>query len=422
MRLIKTHTTYKIYHFLFLALVVFLPIHGRVVPAIIGLIGLNWILELNFMEKYKRIMASTRSKYLLSFGIIYLLYGIGTLYSSQMHGQDGALFNLEVKLSLWVFPLLFATLDFDKLKAGFENRFLYAYVTGCFISVILIFNNAVFSYFKTDSTDVFYYVKLGFVHHPSYLALYLTFAIAVLLTWIFQHLHGNIFKRNSAILLVLIFQLFIILLSSKAGILATVLVYLLMIGFQLIHRGKRSTILITGMLLVSFLISLSFFPASYSRFYSAESALENEPDVDSQDGSVARVMVWRSSLDIIKHHPLFGVGTGDVEPELMKQYQEENISVAMEKNLDAHNQYLQTAIALGVLGFLALIASLIIPAWYAFRNKHLLYLAFLVIFAFNILVESMMERQGGVVFYALFNSFLFYFAYTASSGSKPKQA
>ena len=49
---------------------------------------------------------------------------------------------------------------------------------------------------------------------------------------------------------------------------------------------------------------------------------------------------------------------------------------------------------------------------YAFRKKHLLYLLFLGIIAFNLLVESMFERQAGVVFYALFNSFLFYYAYS----------
>lgn len=399
-----------------------LPIQSKLVPPIISLIGINWILELNFIEKYRRIQSQARAKYLLSFGIIYILYLIGTLYSSQMGTQEGALFNLEVKLSLWVFPLLFATLDFRMFKANFRNRMLYAYIGGCVVSMILIFNNAVFKYFQTSNPNVFYYTELGFTHHPSYLALYFTFAVAVLLVWIFQHPSGNKTKRNAAFILILAFHLFIVLLSSKAGIMSTVLLYLLVVFYLIVYKEIRSRIYTAIVLLTLFLITLSFFPRSYSRFYNAESALESEPSTTSQESSVARLLVWESSFHIIRQHPIFGVGTGDVEPELMKIYKEKNIKVAVEGTLNAHNQYLQTAIALGLIGLIVLVASLFVPAWYAFRRKQLLYLGFLVIFAFNILVESMLERQAGVTFYALFNSFLFYFAFMGSSGSIPEES
>ena len=418
MKLSRLNITYGLYQLLFLALMFALPIHSKLVPPIISLIGINWILEFNFRQKYKRIVASPYSKYLLSFGIIWLLYAIGALYSNQMGTQKGALFNLEIKLSLWVFPLLFTTLDFRRFKPNFRNRMLYAYVAGCLISVLLIFNNAVFSYFQTNSTDVFYYIKLGFTHHPSYLAMYYTFAIAVLLTWILSHPQGNTSKRNAAFFLILVFQLFIVLLSSKAGIMATALLYLLVIAYHILKREKRSGIMTSVILLAVFLGTLAFFPKSYSRFYNAEEAIENAPSTSTQDGSVARVLVWQSSLEIIKKHPFFGVGTGDVEPELMKIYKEKDIQIALDETLNAHNQYLQTFIALGLAGFLMLAAILMIPAWYSFQRKHLLYLAFLTIFAFNMLVESMLERQAGVTFYAFFNSFLFYFAFVHPEGSE----
>jgi len=420
MSIFKQHTTYKIYYFLFLALVIALPIHGRLVPPIISLIGINWILELNFRQKYRMIITSSRLKYLLSFGVLYVLYVIGTLYSKQLYSQEGALFNLEVKLSLVVFPIFFTTIDFERIEQNFKRKLQYAFIIGCFISLILIFNNAVYSYFQLNSTDVFYYANLAFVHHPSYLALYFTFAIAILLNWIFQYRGGNTFKRNMAFILILVFQLFIVLLSSKAGILALAMTYILVIFFYLVYRGHRINILISGTLLIVFLLTLSFFPQSYSRFYNAESALENEPDPDSVESSVARILIWQTSLELIKNNPLFGVGTGDVKTELMKLYEEKNIKLAMDETLNAHNQYLQTFIALGIIGFVALIACFVLPAVYAFRKKHLLYLLFLAIFAFNLLVESMIERQAGVVFYALFNSFLFYYTYSENPPSDPE--
>jgi O-antigen ligase len=192
--------------------------------------------------------------------------------------------------------------------------------------------------------------------------------------------------------------------------------------YHLFSRGENrltNSLLAVG-LIVTFLFTLSLFPKSYSRFYAAESAVENEPDISSQDGSMARILVWQTAIEIIKKHPLTGVGTGDVEPELMKLYAQKNIQIAMDESLNAHNQFLQTFLALGIIGFLVLVAVLIIPGIFAFRHSQLLYVLFLVMFALNLLVESMLERQAGVVFYGLINSYLFYFAYGEVEGSRHK--
>ncbi len=412
MGLFKQSFTYRAYYFLFIALAFAFPIHNKLAPPIISLIGINWLLELNFREKIRRIRALSGSGHLLSFAILYLLYLIGTLYSGNLHGQTGALFNLEVKMSLWVFPLLFATVEFERFGPEFRKKVLSAFLFGNLVSLILVFNKAVFNYFQSGSTDAFYYVLLAYPQHPSYLALFFTFAIAVVLVWLFENLREQSGKRVLAILLILVFQLFVVLLSSKAGILSVVLLYTLAIGYHLFHREERkgTRSVISASLLILFLVTLSFFPRSYSRFYSAETALESEPEASSNESSVARILVWQSSLEIIREHPFLGVGTGDVEPELMKVYQEKNIRFAFDESLNAHNQYLQTFIALGLAGFATLVALLLVPAWFAFRRKQLLYLALLAVFAFNLLVESMLERQAGVVFYAFLNSFLFYYS------------
>jgi O-antigen ligase len=106
----------------------------------------------------------------------------------------------------------------------------------------------------------------------------------------------------------------------------------------------------------------------------------------------------------------------------MEKYKEQNITTAIEHELNAHNEYLQTFMALGIVGFLTLVLSLIIPGWYAFRRKQLLYLLFLMLFAFHMLVESMMAKQAGIVFYAFFNAVLFYWAFIKDKGSSKPAA
>jgi O-antigen ligase len=76
--------------------------------------------------------------------------------------------------------------------------------------------------------------------------------------------------------------------------------------------------------------------------------------------------------------------------------------------LNAHNQFLQTYIALGILGALLLIFMLVLPGWLAIRRIHFIYFSFLAVFTFNTLVESMLEVQAGVIYYAFFNALLFF--------------
>jgi hypothetical protein len=55
-----------------------------------------------------------------------------------------------------------------------------------------------------------------------------------------------------------------------------------------------------------------------------------------------------------------------------------------------------------------LIIYLVVPGWFAIRRIHFIYFSFLAVFAFNILVESMLEVQAGVIYYAFFNALLFF--------------
>jgi hypothetical protein len=63
---------------------------------------------------------------------------------------------------------------------------------------------------------------------------------------------------------------------------------------------------------------------------------------------------------------------------------------------------------------------LFLPAVAAFRRKDYIYFFFIILFSMNILVESMFENQAGVVFYAFFNSLLFWSIPIRETGSAPR--
>ena len=412
--MINTTIRNKIYYYSFILLAFVIPLYDKLVPPVILVIGLTWILDFNFKEKVARVLQSRKRKNILAFGVLYLLYVLGTSYSQVLYGQEGAFFDLEVKLSLLIFPLLFSTIDFSKLREDFAENILDAFVAGSFLNLIMLLGYALYRFFSLgEPSTVFFYTGLTVIFHPSYLAMFYAFSIAILVIRLFTNTGSSKIQRYITLFVIFMFQLFIVLLSSKGGILATALLYLIIAVYLFIKKsfGIRILFLVPLFFLATFVITLFMFPQSYGRFLTVKSSLEHEKTLpaDTHESSAARVLVWKSALEIIKANPLFGVGTGDVKQELMKVYKKNGVEMAMEEHLNAHNQYIQTAVALGFAGLIVLLAYFILPFIYAFKNDNLLYLILLALVGFHLLFESMLERQAGVVFYAFFNSFLFYY-------------
>ncbi|MCD4771849.1 MAG: O-antigen ligase family protein [Bacteroidales bacterium] len=406
----------KINYFLFVLLAFFIPTYRPAIPFIIGLLVLVWILEFDFRKKFKRLTDGHNRLYLLSFALLYVLYLIGILYSSNV---KYAVFDLEVKLSLIIFPIIFSTINKQVFTKNNFEKILVAFIIGCFIGTAVSLVDAYIIFCDNHQFSEFYYSKLSFFHHPSYFAMYLNFAIAIIISILLKKRFTKQNRKSTFLLMLLIiyFSLFVIMLSSKAGILGLFILFFITVAHVIIVEKQ----LVAGLFLVViifglFYASFNIFPCSLYRIVAAKQVVENIEKIenDDSDGSASRILIWQNSVEIINENFLIGVGTGDVKDCLVDKYKENNIKKALIARSNAHNQYLQTFVTLGIIGFLILSLSLVLPAYYTFRHKHFLYLLFLIIFSINLLVESMLETQAGVVFYAFFNSFLFFMSINES--------
>ena len=126
--------------------------------------------------------------------------------------------------------------------------------------------------------------------------------------------------------------------------------------------------------------------------------------IEGYNGLTTRLAQWESSLSIIGDHPLFGVAPADVQEKLQEVYLKNYLLYSFRNRFNAHSQYFQTTLGLGLIGLAVFFASLIIPAWIALRSKNLLYLGFLILFSFCCITESMLYVQKGIVFYSFFTS------------------
>ena len=69
----------------------------------------------------------------------------------------------------------------------------------------------------------------------------------------------------------------------------------------------------------------------------------------------------KASFYLIKHHTLFGVGTGDIPNAYKQAYEEMNSSLDEQHRYKAHNQYLSITVGFGVIGLLIFLFSLFCP-------------------------------------------------------------
>lgn len=397
----------RIFWFSAVAVAFFLPVFGRVVPILILILILNWLIDGRFVKNIRHVFQEKRRRWTFSFALLYILYLAGMLYTTNFgYGW----FDLEIKMSMFLFPLVFATSPWPLFPEERSRLVPWFFVAGCITGALILLGRAAVNEYAYGISSSFYYMKLSWYFHASYLSMYYNFAIGFLFLQLFQQYHR---RRSIAILiggLILFLMVMVLLLVSKAGLLTMVIIIIaatLYAWFRLKNGWLGAAI--SGGVLILFFIAYLIAPVIFSRVAGAERAIVSAPVRNrvKAESNADRMAVWSTSAGIIKKHFLFGVGTGDVKDALLDGYRENNLIPALRHKFNAHSQFIQTFVTLGLTGFLVLLASLLLPAINAMRRGQVLYLVFLLIFTLNILFESMLEIQQGVVFYAFFNIFLF---------------
>ena len=88
---------------------------------------------------------------------------------------------------------------------------------------------------------------------------------------------------------------------------------------------------------------------------------------------------------------------------------------ALKKKLNAHNQFLQTFIGTGIIGFLLLLSITLGAIIKGFINKNYLLILFSLLMILNFLVESMLQAQAGFIFFVFFFCILIRYNFSTDS-------
>ena len=328
------------------------------------------------------------------------------LYTSNI---PSGWFDLQVKLSILIFPVLLVSegeMNFNKQKI-----FTEMFTCGLLLNGVICLGYAVWRYVALNKF-VFQYMDFSLFLHPSYYSMYIDLALVLIVNML--TLKSNEIRNWEKIYFyssLIFLEFMLILLQSKTGLLVSVIVFSIIIIRYAIHTKRWSA---TGIFILCSIATYFFtynciITANRSRISVATQVLVNKPmDTHSTESTQVRYFVWQSAWNVIKANAIKGVGTGDAKDKLIEQYARDNHTGALQEKLNAHNEYIQVTVALGIAGLICLLSCLLAPLYKSIREKRFVYIMFILILMINFLTESMFETQSGTIFYGFFNSLLMF--------------
>lgn len=382
-----------------------LPFALRALPVLIGLVGLA-VVVLRWKQGRGEWPTFSLASAWPWMALFYLVHLMGMGWTTN---TDFGSFDLEVKVAFLLFPLMFWLLPRNIQFRPTKAWRAFAWSSAASVLVCLLAAGWRFAhewYLRGQGllpedpawTNHFFESRFALFLHPSYMAMYLCFALATVqqvglgdrvASWVKWALLGLLVVG-------------VILCNSKMGWLTlAVVIGLAMLDEWKDVRTRKRLIILSGVGLGLFFVLFAAFPTVSGKVTQAISAT-GAIDPTSDQSSALRRMVWDAATDLFLEQPTHGVGTGDIKDELSEIYHAKGYVHAEAKHMNAHSQYLQTAAALGLLGLLSLLAMLLVPLYRAFRIRDRHAMVFWLIILLNWSVESMAEVQAGVLFTAFF--------------------
>ena len=324
---------------------------------------------------------------LLWFVGLYLLYCVGMLWTKDLKlGFD----DLVIKLPMLVVPVLFLFVPKRMLVRRRLWLYAFAFVCGLVVFELFLFAKAVIAGGGISKT-LYNSDYINFYHY-TYRTLACNMALVILYKMPLTRLFAWSAKRSAIVRFVLmaLLNFFVATMYSRMGFfLLLVADALIVIDTLFVRKVYGETVAMLAIILLT--IGLTFSNERFGKRYKTIHELENQKKDPKPKAD--RPLIYSNALNLIGQNPILGAGTGDVKQVMNDLYKSHGIT---EGNLNPHNQFLQTAIALGCVGLLLLLMIYLCFALRLFDRGAWLLVSAVLLSAVCMLTESVLERQMGV--------------------------
>ena len=117
-----------------------------------------------------------------------------------------------------------------------------------------------------------------------------------------------------------------------------------------------------------------------------------------------RFELWRATVEVIKAHPWFGVGTGDVKDEMHAEL-ERSGSTLSGTSKSPHNEYLSLTATFGLVGFILLLLLFLRTLLVRRPSCSPMMVAWLLAVLISFLTEDTLDTLAGILFCTYFLAF-----------------
>ena len=331
--------------------------------------------------------SKTKKKYrfktnsLLSMIVFFLVVAISLIYSEDIKIGMKEI----VKLTPFImFPIIYILNSNIKTKQ--LNTILNFYVIGTILAVLYCFVVAIifFEDYPLALSNGFSYFTKPLKFHPSYFAIYIIFAFSIYVYYYNSAVQKQKYTFGAVWIITL---LLIVFLKSRAPLIAFMLITVV-----IIFRKAKWRVLI----LATIFIILFIYRHDVLVLISGNRTIDVTID--------ERFNIWINSIEVIKNNLLLGVGIGDSQIYIDRQYYIGGFGKGILHRYNSHNQFLQTLVSNGLFGFLSLIVVFIAVLVKSIKEKSLLLVNFIICTVILMLFDSVLILQHGVYFFTFFTA------------------
>jgi O-antigen ligase len=336
--------------FLTILMLFVLPFSYAFSNFLMGIILLLWLYEGDLKRKF--IYAINNKIVLAIIGYVAFIW-LGMLWTEDM---DAAKYQFSKTLKL-LLVIVFITV----VKKEHLYYYIIAFLSSIIIAMLASYG-VIFEILPPFGRVSWDGSPVPFMGYGVYAPL-LAFAIYILLDRLLNSSDSVKSKLFYSVLVIaMTTNLFIT--GGKGGQLVFIL--LLFVTFIRYFRDSLFKAIMFPMVVSSLLFYLAFTQSSYfnGRVMQLVNSFDHltNPQELAKDGSSGIRLIWYlNSLEVIKMHPLFGVGTGDVEREAQKTISQFDPNARATRN--PHSMWLMVAMQIGLVGLIVVWSMF----WFMYR-------------------------------------------------------
>lgn len=339
---------------------------------------------------------------------LFVIFGILLLSVTYSDDTKQALKTANRWIPFLLLPLIFSVINIAK-----KDYFRLMKIFILWMAILCVYSHSMVLIKLYNNNDVLYnifnshysYLSLSedtIDLHSTYYAYFIIIAVVFLIHFLFTEKRWKI--RVLYFLLITYFTFFVFHLSARLPIAVLFIFY----NMALIYYFSQQRKIWTGvlfLLLLYLISSLVIYNVRITRYRFQQLLGFTYSDGTHHEDGKDKILQWEAGIAANKN-PIFGNGAGDANQSIFDSYEAMGLSKYAERQYNAHNQFIQTYVGMGIFGLISLLFIFVFYFRDFFKSGH--FVAYSLLFLTFILyqTESYLERHTGIVMFVFLICFL----------------